>query len=172
MKVLCLWYATEEEINSIKKAMPPDTEVVAPQGDYFSRFDCSYSELERHAVDADAFIGFAIPEGLLENASKLRLLCWLHSGCDDIDLALLKKRGVKVANGRGANAVAIAEQALMFVLALAKKTLMKHQAAVEGRRSFPLWADEHRLAMLHGRTLGLIGVGNIGSRIAKYAKGI
>lgn len=59
---------------------------------------------------------------------------------------------------------------MMFMLALAKKTLVKHQATVEGRGSFPLWADEHRLAVLHGRTLGLIGVGNIGSRIAKYEK--
>jgi phosphoglycerate dehydrogenase-like enzyme len=170
MKVLCLWHATEDEINSIRKVLPRGTDVVAPEGDYFSRFESTYAQLERHAVDADAFIGFTIPEGVLEIADNLKLLCWLHSGCDDIDLPLLKKRGVRVANVRGANAVAVAEQAMMFMLALAKKTLLKHQAALEGRRLFPLWADEHRSAVLHGRTMGLIGVGEIGSRIAKYAK--
>lgn len=83
----------------------------------------------------------------------------------------MKERGVKVANVRGANAVAVAEQAMMFVLALAKKTVFKNQVFQENRRLFPLWADEYRSAMLAGRTLGVIGVGEIGSRIAKLAKG-
>lgn len=171
MKVLCLWHATGEEIDNIKRAMPEGTEVVAPKGEYFSRFECDYSAIKSHAIDADAFIALAVPEGTFEIADKLKLFCWLHAGCDDLDLPLLKKRGVKVTNVRGANAVAIAEQAMMFVLALAKKTLLKHQLALEGHRPFPLWADEHRSGMLHGRTIGVIGVGNIGSRVAKHAKG-
>lgn len=170
MKVLCLWYATQEEIDNIKRAMPVGTEVVAPKGEYFSRFECDYSDIERHAVDADAFIALAVPEGAVEIAGKLKILCWLHAGCDDLDLPLLRKCGVKVTNVRGANSIAIAEQAMMFVLALAKKTLFKHQLALEGHRPFPLWADEHRSGMLNGRTIGVIGVGNIGSRIAKHAK--
>lgn len=39
MKVLCLWHATEEEINYIEKTMPRGTEVVAPEGEHFSRFE-------------------------------------------------------------------------------------------------------------------------------------
>jgi phosphoglycerate dehydrogenase-like enzyme len=178
MKVLCLWHANEDEINRIRSAMPPGTEVVAPKGEYFSRFESTYADLERHAVDADAFIGFNLPRGtagppkdVLDIATKLKLLCWLHAGCDDLDLKQLKQRGIKVANVRGANAVAVAEQAMMFVLALAKKTVFKHQVALEGHRLFPLWADEYRSAMLHGRTMGVIGVGSIGNRIAQYAKG-
>ncbi|MBT1516784.1 phosphoglycerate dehydrogenase [Bradyrhizobium sp. SRL28] len=171
MKVLCLWHATEDEVNSIRKAMPRGTEVVAPKGEYFSRYESTYSELEAHAVDADAFIGFAIPNGLIEIARNLKLICWLHSGVDELDLQLMKKRGVKLANVRGANAVAVAEQAMMLMLSLAKKTLLKHQAARESRKLFPLWGDEHRSAVLHGRTLGVIGAGSIGSRIAKDAKG-
>lgn len=175
MKVLCLWYATEEETNFIKAALPAGSEVVAPKGEYLSRFDCDYSDVKHLAPDADAMIAFSVPDGVLDIAENLRVFSWLHSGVDDLGLMgaldLFKRRGVKLANIRGANAVAVAEQAMMFVLALAKKTLLKHRATEEGRFLFPLYADEHRSAMLHGRTLGIIGVGNIGGRIAKHAKG-
>jgi phosphoglycerate dehydrogenase-like enzyme len=175
MKVLCLWYATESEINYIKGAMPSDTEVVAPEGDYLSRFDCAYSDVKYLAAEADAIIGLSVPEGVLELAEKLKMFSWLHSGVDDLRqmgaLGLFKQRGVKLANIRGANAVAVAEQAMMFVLALAKKTLLKHKALLERNKLFPVYADEYRSAMLYGRTIGIIGLGNIGSRIAKHAKG-
>jgi phosphoglycerate dehydrogenase-like enzyme len=171
LKILCLWHATDDEITYIQDAMPDGTEVVCPKGDYFSRFECTYSDVERHAVDADAFIGWVIPKGILEIASRLKLLCWLHSGCHDLDLQFLKQRGVTVANTRGANATAVAEQAMMFMLALAKKTIFKHQILQEGHRLFPHWADDNRSAVLSARTIGVIGVGSIGSRIAKHAKG-
>ncbi|AVA24238.1 NAD(P)-dependent oxidoreductase [Rhizobium sp. NXC24] len=175
MKVLCIWYATEEELARMRAALPPGTEVVAPKGEYFSRFESTYADLAPHAVDADVIIGFALPKGILEIAEKLKLFCWLHSGCDDLDhigaLSHFKRRGIKLANIRGANAVAVAEQAMMFVLGLAKKTIFKHEAGQEGRRLFPVFADEYRSAMLDGRTIGIIGVGSIGSRIAKHAKG-
>jgi len=174
MKVLCIWYATVNELNFIRSALPQGTEVVAPKGEYFSRFECILQDLEPHAADADVIIGFALPKGLLEVAQKLKLFCWLHSGCDDLDhigaLSHFKHRGIKLANIRGANAVAVAEQAMMFVLALAKKTIFKHQVGREGRRLFPVFADEYRSAMLNGRTIGIVGVGSIGSRIAKHAK--
>lgn len=171
MKVLCLWYATKGEVDYISKAMPPGTKVVAPEGEYFSRFESTYSDLENQAHDADVFIGWTLPQGILEIANKLELLCWLHAGCDDLNHSLLKQRGVKLANISGANAAAVAEQATMLLLALAKKALVNHRYVQEGRRPFPIWGDESRSAMLHGRTLGVIGVGSIGSRIAKHAKG-
>ncbi|MCK1333278.1 phosphoglycerate dehydrogenase [Bradyrhizobium sp. CW9] len=175
MKVLCLWYATEDEIGYIKGAMPAGTEVVAPKGEYLSRFDCAYSDVKHLAPDADAIIALSVPEGVLEIAKGLKVFSWLHSGVDDLRqmgaLSLFKQRGVKLTNIRGANAVAVAEQAMMFVLALAKKTLLKHDALLERQKPFPVYSDESRSAMLHGRTIGIIGLGQIGGRIAKHAKG-
>jgi phosphoglycerate dehydrogenase-like enzyme len=175
MKVLCLWYATDDEITFIKDALPAGVEVVAPKGEPLSRFDCDYADVEHLAPDADAILAFSVPDGVLKVARNLKIFSWLHSGVDDLGLMgaldLFRERGVKLANIRGANAVAVAEQAMMFVLGLAKKTLLKHQATEEGRFLFPLYADEYRSAMLHRRTIGVIGVGNIGSRIAKHAKG-
>ncbi len=175
MKVLCLWHATGDEIKYIKDAMPRGTEVVAPEGKYFSRFEATYQELKDNAVDADAFIGWTLPEGVPQLAGKLKILSWLHSGVDDLGqmgvLSLAKQRGFKVTNIRGANAIAVAEQAMMLMLALAKKTLLKHEVARENGVFFPLFGEEHRSAMLYGRTIGVIGVGNIGSHVARCAKG-
>ncbi|WP_321897265.1 NAD(P)-dependent oxidoreductase [Burkholderia cepacia] len=175
MKVLCLWHATDDEIDTIRRTLPFGSEVVAPRGEYLSRYESTYSELEAHARDADAFIGWAVPEGILEIAGNLKLLCWLHAGVDDLAqfglLSQLKQRGVKVANIAGANALAVAEQAMMFVLALAKQTLHKHGAGRESRRLYPVWGEENRSAMLAGRTIGILGTGSIGLRIAKFAKG-
>ena len=156
MKVLCFWYATEDEINYIRGAMPSGTVVTAPEGDYLSRFDCAYSDVKHLVTDADAIIGLSVPEGALEIAEKLKVFSWLHSGVDDLRqmgaLSLFKQRGVKVANVRGANAVAVAEQAMMFVLALAKKTLLKHEALLERNKPFPVYANQYRSAILHGCT--------------------
>ncbi|PBB30524.1 NAD(P)-dependent oxidoreductase [Mesorhizobium sp. WSM3868] len=172
MKVLCRWHTTDEELQHIKAAMPSGTEVVVPEGEYFSRFECTYSGIERHA--ADVFLAWTIPEGIPEIAKNLKMLSWLHSGIDDLGeigfLTHAKQYGIKVANIRGANAIAVAEQSMMFVLALAKQTIAKNEASRERYKSFPLFAQETRSAMLSGQTIGVIGVGNIGSRVAKRAK--
>ncbi|MES0151817.1 hypothetical protein NKJ95_32490 [Mesorhizobium sp. M0012] len=99
MKVVCLWHATEDEILYIKNAVPAGVEVVSPKGDYFSRFECTYSDVERHSMDADALIGWTLPKGIVEISNKLKVLSWLHSGVDDLTqmgvLALAKQRGFK-----------------------------------------------------------------------------
>ncbi|MBB4276696.1 NAD(P)-dependent oxidoreductase [Rhizobium mongolense] len=174
MKIACLWHATQNELDIIREHLPADAEVVALAGGYDSRFEGTYAELRPIVQDADAIIAFAVPKGLLEAAGKLKIFSWLHSGIDDLEqlgiLRLAKHKGFKVANVRGANSVTVAEQALMFMLALAKKTLLKHQHFVEGRQQFPLWDDGNRSAMLSGRTIAVIGVGQIGAAVAKRAK--
>ncbi|OKO75191.1 D-2-hydroxyacid dehydrogenase [Bradyrhizobium sp. NAS96.2] len=175
MKVLCLWHTTDEELRYIKDAVPRGTEVVSAEGEFFSRWESTFQQLKRHAVDADVFMGFALPKGILEIAKNLKFLNWLHTGVDDLELigglALAKQRGFKVANMPGAYALPLAEQVMMFALALAKNTLVKHQAAANNFRYFPPRSPGYRSAMLHGRTMGLIGVGGIGTAVAKLAKG-
>lgn len=149
MKVLCLWHATQQEVENIKTAMPAGTKVAAPEpADYLSRYEATYADLERHARDADAFIGWTVPTGILEIADKLKILSWLHVGVDDLRqmgaFSLLAQREAKLANIAGANAIAFAEQGIMLMLALAKNAIIKHQMAVDGRSSFPVWGDECR----------------------------
>ncbi|MER8542932.1 hypothetical protein NKH17_26505 [Mesorhizobium sp. M1334] len=95
-------------------------------------------------------------------------------GVDDLKqigaLSLLTPRKAKLANTAGANAIAIAEQGMMLMLALAKNAIIKYQMC--SRRSFfvPVCGDESRWAMLQGRMVGVIGVGSIGGLVAKHAK--
>lgn len=175
MKVVCFWYATDEEKNRIKSLLPPGTEVVAPQGDYMSRYDCAYEDVKDLVQDADAIMGISVPAGALERAEKLKIFSYMHAGVDDLRqigaIRLFKERGVKLTNIRGSNGVAVAEHAMMLVLALAKQTIVKHQASRERDRLMPIYGDQYRSAMLNGRTMLVVGVGTIGSRIAKHAKG-
>lgn len=158
----------------IKSKLPEGAEVIAPKGDYMSRYDCALDDVKHLAPEADAIIGLSLPEGLLDHASKLKVFSWMHSGVDDLvttgAVDRFRAHGVKLANISGSNAVAVAEHAMMFVLALAKRTLAKHKAMDEGRMVFPIFSPDTQSSMLQGRTIGIIGVGSIGGRVAKHAK--
>jgi len=73
---------------------------------------------------------------------------------------------VPVANNGGANAIAVAEHTIMLMLAVLKRVVKMHNDVVAGR-----WraADEGRIHELAGRTLGIIGLGNIGKKVARRA---
>ena len=111
----------------VRDALPPGTTVVAPpERPHLSRFEVTYDDVAGEAKDADAMIGWVVPEGVFERAGRLRALIWLHAGCDELDFAMLKRRGIEVANVRGANAISVAEHAMALMLGLAKRLLLKH----------------------------------------------
>jgi len=74
-----------------------------------------------------------------------------------------------VANVRGANAIPVAEHAMALMLGLAKKLLIKHQAVLEARWT-PGWEPRYAAILLEGKTLVVIGLGQIGTAIARRAK--
>jgi phosphoglycerate dehydrogenase-like enzyme len=90
----------------------------------------------------------------------------LGIGTDNIDLSAASRRRIKVSNTPGYSAIAVAEHTLALMLAAARK-IPQHEQELRGGR----WA---RLPMtqLHGKTLGLVGFGNIGRQLASLAKGI
>lgn len=170
-KVLASWYASDDELRAIRDAVGDGVEIVGPEGrPTLSRYECSLRSIQPHLCDADAIIGWVIPEGSLEQAASLRLISWLHAGIDELDLAELARRGVRVCNIRGANAIAVAEHAMALLLAIAKRVPMKHAAMREGR-ALAVWEPHTRGASLHGRTVAIIGLGEIGQRIAQRLAG-
>ena len=169
-KVLLTWQATAEEIGRVRQALPAGTEIAAQRiAPTLSRFDATYASLADDARDADAVMGWVLPPGILEIARKLKLISWLHAGCDELDFPALKRRGIRVTNLRGANSTAVVEHAMALLLGCAKRLIMKHRAVVEGT-SLPLYQDGIQGLMLEGRTLLVVGLGQIGSGIAKRAK--
>jgi len=110
-----------------------------------------------------------IPVRVLESAKKLKLIAYHHVGCDQLDFAVLRARGIKLCNMGDAVKVAVAEQGMAFVLALAKRLIPNHQAVLEARWQ-PWWEEGYDSIELNGTTMVLLGLGNNGAEVAKRAK--
>lgn len=169
MKVLLTWQATNEEIARFKEGLPGAEIYAQPAAKCLSRFDATLESIRPFLADVDAIAGFVLPAGSLELARKLKMLAWMHAGCDELDFEILKEKNVQVTNLRGCNAVAVAEHGMALLLGLAKRLPMKHQAVMEAQ-AFPVYEPGIQSAMLDGRTLGIIGIGGIGSRVARHVK--
>lgn len=100
------------------------------------------------------------------DSGPLQVVAKYGSGLDNIDLRAAKERGVKVASTPGANSQAVAELTLAFLFALARRIVPHHTSAAAGR-----W-DRHIGVELTGRRLGLIGLGQVGARVARMARAL
>ena len=120
------------------------------------------------AADAEFYLGLARRMGgeFFRAAPKLRLVQLLSAGYDHVDVEAARKSGVPVSNNGGANATAVAEHTLMLTLAVLKRLVRLHIDVVAGRwRATDL--VEARVHELSGRTFGIIGLGNIGKKVAR-----
>ena len=102
-------------------------------------------------------------------APKLKLVQLLSAGYDRCDIAAARRAGVPIANNGGANSVAVAEHALMLMLAVSRRLVWQHSNVAAGRWRGNDWQDKH-LYELHGRTLGIIGLGTIGKKVARLGR--
>jgi len=103
-----------------------------------------------------------IPARIMDVSKNLRVISKHGVGIDTIDLEAAEKRGIAVRAATGANAAAVAEHAWMLILACAKSLV-----ELNARMHAGYWDKAtHKSLELSGRTLGLIGIGAIGSRVA------
>jgi phosphoglycerate dehydrogenase-like enzyme len=168
--VMLTWYARADEIARVKASLPRGTVVFAPKTKpHLSRFEVGYDDLIKAAPKADAIMGWVVPPGIWAAAKNLKALAWLHAGCDELDFAMLKRRGIKVANIRGGNGIAVAEHAMALLMGIAKRLAQRHQWVQEAKWQ-PFWQPEAIGTLLEGKTLAVIGLGQIGSAVARRAK--
>jgi phosphoglycerate dehydrogenase-like enzyme len=139
-----------------------------PEGYELHAADRASPEHARLLADAEYWMGFArsgVDEAFFRAAPRLRLVQLISAGYDRIDLDAARRAGVPVANNGGSNAIAVAEHTLMLMLATLKRSVWLHGNVVAGR-----WRvggfDEHRLYELAGKTVGIIGLGTIGKKVA------
>src|SRR6476619_6585709 len=104
---------------------------------------------------------------LLAKAPNLLAVCSMGAGYDVIDVDACTKAGILVCNQSGANKEAVAEHALGLMLALSKK-IMETDRAI--RRDSNIERFRYVGTELLGRTIGIIGLGNIGSRVAEICR--
>lgn len=118
---------------------------------------------ERHDPVAIIVRYGAVGARVMDAAPSLRVISKHGSGTDTIDKAAAQARGIEVRAAIGANAAAVAEQALALLLACAKSVVDLNSRMHAGH-----WDKAtHKSIELHGRTIGLVGLGAIGQRFAR-----
>ena len=120
--------------------------------------------------DADFIMLFPgkISDRVLQAAPKCKLIQLLSAGYDEMNLPLAEDLGIAVANNGGANRVAVAEHTIMLMLATHRRIMWYANNVKAGR-----WKKEQDRKIdvfeLEGKTLGIIGMGNIGRQVARRA---
>ena len=136
--------------------------VLAPEG--------SPATVKRLAAEADGIIiRSKLPEDIFEAAPRVRAVTIHGTGTDLVPLAAANAKGVLVANLPGENAQSVAEYCVMAMLMLARNVI----AIGAAMRAQP-WDEARKLAMaareISGLTAGIVGVGEIGRRVAKICR--
>ena len=110
----------------------------------------------------------ALSGAVMRAVPSLRLIQLLAAGYEKVDMPVAAERGLPVATNGGANAWAVAEHTLALILALYKRLLPCDRAvrAGEWRKA----ANGFNTFELAGKTVGVIGAGNIGRKVARRAK--
>ncbi len=136
--------------------------VVAPLGS---------PEFRAAAPKADFLVGFgnrAIDAEFYRAAPGLKLYQLLSAGYDTVDIASARAAGIPVCNNGGANSTAVSEHAIMLMLATCRRLVWQHASVAAGR-----WRGNDlagtKLYELRDKTLGIVGLGAIGKKVARMA---
>src|SRR6516225_3406170 len=112
---------------------------------------------------------FHVHADLLKRSPNLLIVSSNGAGFDPVDVEACTNAGVLVVNQSGGNAHSVAEHALGMMLTLSKRI-------VEADRTLRRDRDVNRNALIgtevQGRTVGIVGIGNVGRRIAELCKGL
>ncbi len=109
-----------------------------------------------------------VTKEIAESGKRLKVIGRAGAGLDNIDMDAAKKCGITVLNTPEAPADSVAELAIGLMLALVRKITVADRSMKDGK-----WLKKELSgSLLKGKTLGLIGLGNIGVRVAKIAREI
>lgn len=154
--------------------MPPDilalVQQMKPAGFTLQMLPPSANAEEIAAAirEAEYLLGFPrfLPDEAYAEALRLKLLQVLSAGYDFVNIAGARKARIPICSNGGANSVAVAEHAVMLMLAVYRKLVTFHQNVAAGRwhQGIPRTVD---IFELEGKTVGLVGLGNIGRQVAR-----
>jgi lactate dehydrogenase-like 2-hydroxyacid dehydrogenase len=109
---------------------------------------------------------------VFDAAPSVKLYANYATGFDNIDLVEAKQRGITVTNApTDLSSEAVAEHTMALILSITSRIVEADNFMRKGK--YKGWAPLHFMgSTIHGKTLGLVGVGQIGSRVARYAQGL
>lgn len=143
-------------LNQLKEDFPQAEVIIA----------ADQAELSRHLPEAEVLVSFAFDEDILDQGKQLKYIASLFAGVDKLPLERVKQRGIILTTGRGVHVIQMSEYAIMMMVLHARgldKLLDQQRQAV--------WAgaEVNPQDQIHGKKLGIVGLGAIGQEIAKKA---
>lgn len=142
-------------------------------GDVLLNQSCTEDEMRKLSVSADILIGNKVQfnEKTLSQAENLKLICLTSTGYNNCDLDYLKKRGIGLCNIPSYSTDSVAQHTFAMLFHYMEKLDRYHEHV--RRRDF-VGKDVYSLAPTHfhelsGKTWGIIGMGNIGRKVADIA---
>lgn len=113
--------------------------------------------------------GFHVHDAFLARTPDLLVVSTNGAGYDTVDLAACTRAGVLAVNQAGGNKEAVAEHALALMLCLAKRIVETDRRM---RRADDIDRNAYMGTELNGKTLGIIGIGHVGGRLAELCKAL
>jgi len=131
--------------------------------------DITQEQLIDTIKDFDAIIVRSrtkVTRDVIEAADKLKIIARAGVGVDNVDMEAATEKGIMVVNAPESTSITVAEHAMGLILALARKISIADKSVKEGK-----WEKSRFMGIeLAGKTLGIIGMGRIGSQVASRCK--
>lgn len=142
-------------------------DVVYPQNEFFTT-----DEVIAHHGDVYAIVptySFKVRQGLIDSLPQLKIIANYGTGYDNIDFEYAGEHGIVVTNSPDPVTEPTAELAYTMMLTLARRLSENDRKIRVGELK---WGVMHNIgATLHRKTLGIVGLGNIGQVVARHAQG-
>lgn len=121
--------------------------------------------------DADFIMVYRaeLSDNVLQAAPKARMVQLLSAGYDTMNLTLMRELEIPCANNGGANSWAVADHAVLLMLSLYKRLVQSDMATRDRRWSEPI--DGTNTFEMADKLVGVLGIGNIGRRVARRVQG-
>ncbi len=160
MKVLVSDNLANEAIERLKSTQGLEIEV---------KTGMKPDELKETIKGKDAIIirsATKLTKDVLESADSLKVIARAGVGLDNVDLETAKSKGIEVVNTPGGTSIGVAELAIALML-----TAARHITRADATMKKGLWEKKKLGGIeLYGKTLGIIGLGRIGSKVAERAQ--
>ena len=140
-----------------------------PEVTVFQTFSTEAMQPRMPEVDVLVVSG-AWHESLLEHAARLKWIQAIGVGYNQFPLQTLQQRGIRLSNAVGVNANAVSEHAIALVLALARRLPETRDCQHQHHWRPMISNPQAREDELQGKTLGIVGLGAIGNRLATFGK--
>src|SRR5580704_19102338 len=129
------------------------------------------ADVAAQIADADGLVvrsATKVTPALLKNAKKLRAIGRAGVGVDNVDMDAATRHGVLVMNTPGGNSVSVAEHTFALMLAVARSVPQANASIHAGKWEKSAFSGTE----LRGKTIGLVGLGRIGTEVAKRARAL